>query len=206
MGHHGGSLDESAAGVVEGTVGADAANSLPDTRATSYSCRVREGYPTDTFGHAFWVHFRRHGFRFPGQDGAYNAAFAVPHDGLHVLSGYSTSIQGELLVSTFTGAMHRVDPLASHLLPVIFEWHVGKEVKGIGAQHGALDPWKFVLAWKRGDTSRADVLTQGWSFFDVASVPLSELRARYGIAVLPDEYAATGPEINVTAEADPTVT
>lgn len=82
-----------------------------------------EGFPDGSYGRAFWVHFRRHGFRFPGQDGAFNGAFAVPHDALHVLTGYDTSMQGEVLVSTFTGRMHRRDALSAHLLPVIFQWH-----------------------------------------------------------------------------------
>lgn len=165
-----------------------------------------EGYRQGSYGHAFWVHFRRHGFRFPGQQGAYNAAFAVPHDGLHVLSGYDTSIQGELMVSTFTGAMHGVDPLATHLLPVILEWHVGREVNGIGAQHGGLDPWKFVMAWKRGSESTVDVLGTSWSFFDVAELELDEARRRHGISELPAAYAASGPEVNRTDEADPDAT
>jgi hypothetical protein len=52
-----------------------------------------EGYPTDSFGRRLWVHFRRHGFRFPGQEGAFAEAFAIPHDSIHVLSDYDTSIQ-----------------------------------------------------------------------------------------------------------------
>lgn len=165
-----------------------------------------EGYAPGTFGHAFWVHFRRHGFRFPGQEGAFNGAFAVPHDGLHVLSGYDTSMQGELLVSTFTGEMHGVEALSAHLLPVIFEWHIGQEVNGIGAQHGALDPWKFLYAWRRGNATAVDVLDTRWSFFDVAERPLEEVRSRYGIPELPDRFRATGPEVNFTEEADPSVT
>jgi len=97
-----------------------------------------EQLPKSTYGHQFWAHFRRHGFAFPGEKNAFTSYFAVPHDGLHVLSGYSTSIQGELLVSTFTGAMHRRDALRAHILPVIFQWHVGTEVNGIGAQQGAV--------------------------------------------------------------------
>ena len=164
-----------------------------------------EGYPSGTFGRAFWVHFRRHGFRFPGQDGAFNAAFAVPHDGLHVLSGYDTSMQGELLVGTFTGRMHATDALSAHILPVIFQWHIGQDVNRIGAQHGALDPWKFFIAWQRGTTATTDVLGTAWQFFDAAPVALDELRRRYGIPGLPDRYRASGPEVNVTAEADPAV-
>ncbi|MCV2489213.1 hypothetical protein OF117_07535 [Geodermatophilus sp. YIM 151500] len=163
-----------------------------------------EAYPAETFGHAFWVHFRRHGFRFPGQEGAFNGAFAVPHDGLHVLSGYDTSIQGELMVSTFTGEMHRTDALGAHILPVIFEWHVGMEVNGIGAQHDALDPWKFVVALARGTRTRVDVLDPGWDFRHEARRPLADLRHEYGIPPLEDRYRPSGPEVNVTAEADPT--
>jgi hypothetical protein len=169
-------------------------------------CEGLEGYARGTLGHAFWVHFRRHGFRFPGQEGAFNSAFAVPHDGLHVLTGYDTSMQGELLVSTFTGEMHGVEALSAHLLPVIFEWHIGQEVNGIGAQRGALDPWKFLYAWRRGNATTVDVLDTRWRFFDVAERPLEEVRTRYGIPDLPHRFRASGPEVNLTAEADPTVT
>ena len=141
-----------------------------------------EACPENTFGHQFWVHFRKHGFDFPGQPDAFAGVWSVRHDGLHVLSGYDTSIQGELLVSTFTGGMHRRDALRAHILPVIFEWHVGVEVNGIGAQRGALDPVKFLISWQRGDATTTDVLAPGWDFFDVAHCDLEELRARYGIA------------------------
>jgi hypothetical protein len=151
------------------------------------------------------VHFRRHGFRFPGQEGAFNGAFAVPHDGLHVLTGYDTSMQGELLVSTFTGEMHRVDALGAHLLPVIFEWHVGLEVNGIGARHGALDPWKFLVAWRRGRAATVDVLDADWRFFEAAGRPLEKVRHHYGIPELTERFRAAGPEVNLTDEADPSV-
>lgn len=162
-----------------------------------------EGLAPSTFGHAFWRHFRRHGFAFPGEATAFPGEFAVPHDGLHVLSGYSTSLQGELLVSTFTGAMHHHDALRAHLIPVIFEWHVGTDVNGIGAQVGALDPERFLVAWTRGEATTGDVLDPAWEFWQAAEVDLEELRARYGIDPLDPAEAATGEEIVVAADADP---
>jgi hypothetical protein len=162
-----------------------------------------EGLPRNTFGHQFWAHFRRHGFQFPGQEQAFNGQFAVPHDGLHVLSGYSTSIQGELLVSTFTGAMHRRDALRGHILPVIFEWHVGHEVNGIGAQTGALDPAKFLASWRRGEAMTTDVLNPAWDFFTVAAQDLDELRDQYAVTPLAPSAAAAGEEIRDPARADP---
>jgi hypothetical protein len=162
-----------------------------------------EALPKNTYGHQFWAHFRKHGFDFPGQRDAFNGVWAVPHDGLHVLSGYSTSIQGELLVSTFTGGMHRRDALRAQILPVIFEWHVGQEVNGIGAQKGALDPIKFLISWQRGDAMSADVLSPDWDFFGVAERDLEELRWHYGIPPLMPAHAAAGTEIAVADTADP---
>jgi hypothetical protein len=162
-----------------------------------------EELPKSSYGHQFWAHFRRHGFAFPGEKDAFTGYFAVPHDGLHVLSGYSTSIQGELLVSTFTGAMHRTDALRAHILPVMFEWHVGHEVNGIGAQQGALDPIKFLISWLRGDSTSTDVLSPDWDFWAVAERDLDELRETYGIPPLSPAYAADGEEVVVADNADP---
>jgi hypothetical protein len=164
---------------------------------------VLEDLPKSSYGHQFWAHFRKHGFDFPGQPNAFTGVWAVPHDGLHVLSGYSTSIQGELLVSTFTGGMHRRDALRAQILPVIFEWHVGHEVNGIGAKRGALDPIKFLISWQRGEATTTDVLSPDWSFFDVVGRDLEELRSEYGIPPLLPADAASGVEITVEATADP---
>lgn len=162
-----------------------------------------EQLPKNTYGHQFWAHFRQHGFEFPGEKNPFTSYFAVPHDGLHVLSGYSTSIQGELLVSTFTGAMHRHDALRAHILPVIFQWHVGTEVNGIGAQQGALDPIKFLISWQRGLSSTTDVLSPDWDFWAAVDRDVEELRWEYGIAPLLSTHAADGAEVVVTEHADP---
>ena len=162
-----------------------------------------EGLAKNTYGHQFWAHFRKHGFDFPGQPNAFTGVWAVPHDGLHVLSGYGTSIQGELLVSAFTGGMHRRDALRAQILPTIFEWHVGQEVSGIGKQQGALDPVRFLISWQRGDACTSDVLSPDWDFFSVADRDLEELRWAYGITPLLPADAALGEEISVAGSADP---
>ncbi|MHA7653595.1 hypothetical protein ACX9NE_27865 [Mycobacterium sp. ML4] len=162
-----------------------------------------EELPAGTFGHQLWAHFRRHNFAFPGEKFAFASVFAVPHDGLHVLSGYSTSVQGELLTSTFTGAMHRCDGLRAHVLPVIFEWHIGHDVNGIGARQGALDPEKFLVSWQRGASMGTDLLSPDWDFWAVADRDLDELRADYGIRPLQPAHAAAGEAVIVTERADP---
>jgi hypothetical protein len=48
---------------------------------------------------------------------ALHEAFTCPHDSTHLLSGYSTRPQGELLVSTFTAGMHPLEPMSGTSFP-----------------------------------------------------------------------------------------
>ena len=146
-----------------------------------------------TFGHAFWAHYRKNGYPFPGVPGALASAFATPHDSTHVLSGYSTSYQGELLVSTFTAGMHKTNAMSGHILPVIYSWHLGIELNPVAGSHtGAFDPEKFWVAWERGSATTTDVFGAGWDFWAVVGEDLEALRRRYGIPPLEPRYAALG--------------
>lgn len=151
------------------------------------------GLAATTFGHAFWAHYRKNGYPFPGVPGALASAFATPHDSTHVLSGYSTSYQGELLVSTFTAGMHKTNALSGHILPVIYSWHLGIELNPVAGSHtGAFDPGKFWVAWERGAATTTDVFGAGWDFWAVVAEDLDGLRRRYGIPPLEPRYAALG--------------
>ena len=145
-----------------------------------------------TLGHAFWSFYDRHHFVFPGQPGAVNEMFGTPHDCTHVISGYDTTPQGELLVSTFTSRMHPVFPMAGHVLPVIYSWHVGIEFNKLaGSYRGALDPAKFWVAWDRGLRTTADTFAQEFSLWDHAEDRLEDVRATFSVAPLDPAHAAS---------------
>lgn len=168
--------------------------------------------PEGTLGNAFFHHYRDNHFGFPGEPWGVVEAWGTPHDTLHLLSGYSTSAQGELLVAVFNGAsLSRPDDLMeSHVLPVIFTYHLGIELnKGInkgdrermdrdpswrdnfeGNVHLGLDPAKLWRSWERASAMTTDVFSGHWDFWAEAATPLDELRARYGIAPLAPEDAA----------------
>jgi hypothetical protein len=151
------------------------------------------GLAAPTFGRAFWAHYKSNGYPFPGVPGALAAAFATPHDSTHVLSGYSTSYQGELLVSTFTAAMHKTNAMSGHVLPVIYSWHLGIELNPVAGSHrGAFDPEKFWVAWDRGAATTTDVFASGWDFWAVVGEDLEALRRRYTIPPLDPRDAALG--------------
>ncbi len=147
--------------------------------------------PEKSFGRAFFEFYKANGFAFPGEPDAVNQEFATPHDSSHVMSGYSTSLQGELLVSTFTGGMHADLPMSGHILPVIFSWHLGIEiVKFAGSAKGALDPEKFWVAWERGGETTQDLFAHDWDYWSVVHEPIDNLRHRYNVPKLDPVHAA----------------
>jgi len=155
--------------------------------------RALGSLPYETFGRAFYDHYTQSGYEFPGRPGALSSLFAVPHDSTHLLSGYSTSVQGELLVSTFTAAMHRSEGMSGHILPVIFSWHLGIELNPVaGSATGAFDAEKFWRAWERGRMVAVDVFAPDWNFWAVVGTPLAELRSAYHIDNLDEAHAGTG--------------
>jgi hypothetical protein len=145
-----------------------------------------------TFGRAFWAHYHKNGYPFPGEEQGLNEKFATPHDSTHVLSGYDTTPRGEVLVSTFTAAMHRQEPMSGHILPVIFSWHLGIQLNAVAkSATGALDPEAFWLAWDRGAAVKTDTFAPAWDFWAVAAEPLADLRRRYAIPPLDPASDAT---------------
>ncbi|MDP1960669.1 MAG: hypothetical protein Q8K93_00570 [Reyranella sp.] len=139
--------------------------------------------PQNTFGKALWDFDKTNKYPFPGDPGALNAAFATPHDATHVISGYDTSYRGEILVSTFTAAMHPINPMAGHILPVIFNGHLGVRFNEVATPaRGGFDPNEFWHAWARGRDMTVDIFDPKWSAWDWIERDLEELRRDWNVA------------------------
>jgi ubiquinone biosynthesis protein Coq4 len=140
--------------------------------------------PSDSFGHAFWTQFKKNGYTFPGDPKGLNATFTVPHDAAHVLTGYDTTPRGEILVSTFTAAMHPKHPMSGHVLPVIFSWHLKVMINKVaGDAAGALDPAEFWHAWAGGAAAKVDTFAPDWDFWAHVETPLRALRESWSIPI-----------------------
>lgn len=140
------------------------------------------GLPEGSFGQAMWRHFHAAGYAVPGEAKALNLAFSLPHDAAHVLTGYDTTPRGEILVSTFTATMHRVLPMAGHVLPVLLTWHVGLRFNEVaGDAQRALDPAEFWHAWAAGAATTVDTFDPAWNFWDHAAEDLGALRRRWNL-------------------------
>lgn len=148
--------------------------------------------PPGTLGYEFWSFYDRHSFAFPGQPGAVNEIFGTPHDCTHVISGYDTTPQGELLVSTFTSRMHPIFPVEGHVLPVIYSWHLGIEFNKLaGSYKGALDPAKFWVAWDRGLQTSGHTFAAEFDLWHHADEPLAAIRQAFEVPPLDEAHAAS---------------
>jgi hypothetical protein len=139
--------------------------------------------PQNTFGKALWNFDKQNGYPFPGDPKALNAVFGTPHDATHVLSGYDTSPSGEILVSTFTAGMHPLNPMTGHILPVIFNGHLGVKFNDVArSTTGGLDPAEFWHAWARGCDMTVDLFAPGWQVWDWVEMDLEEVRRRFNVS------------------------
>jgi hypothetical protein len=138
--------------------------------------------PQNTFGKALWDFDKQNGYPFPGDPQALNAIFSTPHDATHVISGYDTSSRGEILVSTFTAAMHPFNPVSGHILPVLFIFHLGVHLNDVGhTAKGGLDPDEFWHAWARGAEVTMDIFDPKWNVWDWVQRDLEELRREWNV-------------------------
>ena len=138
--------------------------------------------PKNTFGKALWEFDKQNGYAFPGEPTALNATFGTPHDSTHVISGYDASPRGEILVSTFTASMHPINPMTGHILPVIFNGHLGVKFNDVARYTtGGLDPDEFWHAWARGAGMTVDIFDPKWNVWDWVEKDLEELRRDWNV-------------------------
>jgi hypothetical protein len=148
--------------------------------------------PPGTLGYEFWSFYNRNGFSFAGHPGAVNEMFGTPHDCTHLISGYDTTPQGEILVSTFTSGIHPIYPFDGQVLPVIYSWHLGIEFNKLaGSTTGALDPAKLWVAWDRGLQTSGDTYGPEFDLWHHADEPLAAVRQAFEVPPLDKAHAAS---------------
>ena len=115
---------------------------------------------------------------------------------MHVLTGYDTTPGGEILASTFTATTHNAYPMAGHVLPVIFSWHLKAQINAVaGSAAGALDPSEVWRAFAVGAQCPVDSFAPDWPFWDQVVRPIIDVRRDWLIPPggLHEARGATGP-------------
>jgi hypothetical protein len=141
--------------------------------------KALEHYPAGSLGRLFWEYCRNNGFALPGEKGG-APELILFHDCAHILSGYGTAPEGEVLVACFSAGFQRRDPF-TFVLFVLLQFHVGVRMTPITkARTGFFDPEKAMIAMRRGAGMNVD-LNNGWDYWSVMGELGEELRRRYNI-------------------------
>ncbi len=151
--------------------------------------RALENYPPGSLARSYWEYCRNNKFALPGEKGGAPEQILF-HDCAHLLSGYGTAPEEEVLVACFSAGFQRRDPFL-FVFFVLLQFHLGVRMTPITqARTGFFDPEKALIAIRRGAAMNLD-LNNGWDYWPVMGEQVEALRKRYNI--LPVEAFAPLP-------------
>jgi hypothetical protein len=164
--------------------------------------------PVETLGHGVWRLYQARGFVFPGLPGSAPPLLAQ-HDWVHVLGDYGTRVESEVEVFALIARANDDMRAFSLLAMVVSLFETGYLRTGAGLFHSDLGHLsghsagramaiRLADAMRRGawchDRERGsdsvDFLRQDW--FALASLPLDEVRARFGLRPKSPEATSAG--------------
>ena len=141
--------------------------------------------PENTLGYRFFHHHADNGFPFPGEKGGFPLG-AIFHDFGHVLGGYDTSPEGEMMVASFQAGYRRNENAFFTMLFAVLIHTAGINMApmempvllGRIGEEGLAE--QMMLALKRGAAMNVD-LGDGWDFWPYVDLPLDVVRERLGV-------------------------
>lgn len=137
--------------------------------------------PEGTLGRTTFQHFVDNGFAYPGQKYGAPAAFLF-HDLGHVLGGYGTTPDQELLVAGFQAGYMDTDGLVMYLMiAMLFQLAVEPvaKMRGVEPVKGALDIERFLAAVERGRAMKVGLVE--WDPWPHMERPIDEVREELGL-------------------------
>jgi hypothetical protein len=134
--------------------------------------------PAGSLGRAYVEFVTRNRLSFPGEHRAVPEA-GVWHDLTHVLAGYGTSDEEEILVVSFIAGYRRDDPFF-WLFTIVLQYHLGIRVSPYSPRKtGLFRPRAAQAAYERGTHVTIDL--ERWDPWPHFHRPLAELRREFGV-------------------------
>lgn len=151
--------------------------------------------PQGSLGRAYFDYMVSNDFAFPGTKGAPPEAMLF-HDLTHVLSGYGTEPEEEILVATFSAGYSSTE-VVDWLVFVLSQFQLGLQTApNVPPEKLAMNPVRLIAALRRGAAMNTD-LNEGWDPWPVLAEPLDVVRKRLNILpesqFLPDSERRPDP-------------
>lgn len=134
--------------------------------------------PPGTLGRAYFDFLVRNELPFPGEHRAVPEA-GVWHDVTHVLAGYETADEEEILVVSFIAGYRREDAFF-WIFTIALQYHLGIKVSPYSpAKRGLFRPETAMAAYERGTHVVTDL--ERWDPWPHFARPLDEVRRELGV-------------------------
>lgn len=131
-----------------------------------------------TLGRSYFEFIVTHQLSFPGEHRAVPEA-GLWHDITHVLAGYGTSDEEEVLVVSFIAGYRKEDAFF-WLFTIVMQYHLGIAVSPYSpAKRGLFSPRTAAAAYARGARVKVDV--EDWDPWPHFARPLADVRAELGV-------------------------
>lgn len=155
-----------------------------EDHAMAEKYRALGEYPAGSLGRVLYDSWREHGFPIPGEKNGLPER-GIFHDIGHILSGYGVDPYGEIRQGAFQAGFVREDGFAFFLF-VVLQFHIGIQITPVAkGEKGYFDVKDVLRAVERGAACKVDLSDpKDFDFWQVAMVPVEELRVRYGIPPL----------------------
>lgn len=168
------------------------------SRAIAAPYHALEYYSAGTLGNAFYRFHRNRGFALPGEPGCLPEELSALHDITHILAGYNTDSNGEILAQAFSGGTLPMPYSMMIAVTGLLSYHNGLVFDANGRlalQKGHMRPHAFAEAFARG--MRATCFIANWDFKADWETPVAAIRARFGISDAADVWDDPPPEQQV---------
>ncbi|MCB9741531.1 MAG: hypothetical protein H6740_02885 [Alphaproteobacteria bacterium] len=152
---------------------------LREDHALASRYRALADYPEGTVGRVYYEHMRAEGFPLPGEKGS-QVEPVVIHDMMHLLSGYGTDPEGEILTASFSAGNRRQEPF-TYVFFVLCQFHLGNiQAPFAYKTRGRFDAAASLRALRRGMALHRD-LSSGWDPWSIFGMGLEEARESLGV-------------------------
>jgi hypothetical protein len=143
-----------------------------------------EHLPPESLGRSYYDYILENEFDWPGSKGA-PPAIMIYHDFSHILSGYGTTPQQEIMVAAFVAGYVSYHPAVLFIF-VLSQFQLGVQTApNVEPAKMKMNVKEMILAFRRGAAMNIN-LNEGWDYMEVVYEPVEVLRERYN--VLPREH------------------
>ncbi|MCB9743407.1 MAG: hypothetical protein H6740_12465 [Alphaproteobacteria bacterium] len=156
---------------------------LKEDTALAERYRALASFPEDTVGRIYYEHMREQGFPLPGEKGS-QVEPVIIHDMMHLLSGYGTDPEGEILTASFSAGNRKREPF-TYVFFVLCQFHLGNlQAPFAYKTHGRFDAAAALHALRRGMEVNRDLSAAGpggWDPWTIFHMTLEEARQSLGV-------------------------